>query len=146
MAKKASPNERALWTFLIATLAGPFLAAVVVLAGGAAFSVLGKWLPPGVAALDMAGRMRWAGEHAVMAFVWSAWPAALGGAAAAGLILWRDRLGWLDCAIAGAVSAALFAFLSGGAVVRHMMPIAFLGAAIGAAMWSVLMRARIVRE
>lgn len=145
MPEKATARERALWTFLIATLAAPFLAALAVLAAGSAIGLLGRWLPPEMATLDMGGRMRWAGALALAAFVWSAWPAALAGAAAAALISWRNRLDWLDCAVLGAAASTLSAFLSAGVLLRHLLPIAFLGALLGVAIWSVLMRARIIR-
>ena len=131
---------------MIATLVAPFLASLVVLVAGSAIGVLGRFLPPQVMAMDMAGRMHWVGQHALISFVWSAWPAAIAGAAAAGLIIWRGRLGWLECAVLGAVSSSAFAFVSGAPVTGHLMPIAFVGAVIGVVMWLVLMQARIVKE
>ena len=143
---KPTAQQRALWTFLIATLAVPFLAALIVLAAGAAITATGRLMPPHLVEQDAPARMHWASQHALYAFVWAAWPAALSGAAAAGLIIWRDRVGWLECAILGAVSSSLFAFVSGGGVARHALPIAFTGALLGVVMWAILTRARIVRE
>ncbi len=143
---KPTAQQRALWTFLIATLVAPFLAALIVLVAGAAIGITGRWMPPEMVAMDAPARMHWVGEHALVAFVWAAWPAAVAGAAAAGLIVWRNQLGWLECAILGAVSSALFAFVSGGPVIRHLTPIAFVGAALGVVLWAILKRARIVRE
>lgn len=145
MAAKITQQQRALWTFLISTLVAPFLAALVVLVAGSAIGVTGRWMPPEMASMDIAQRMHWAGEHALVAFVWAAWPAALAGAAAAGLMLWRGGLAWLECAILGAVSASLFTFASGGPVVRHMLPVAFTGAVLGVVIWMILTRARIVK-
>lgn len=145
MAAKITQQQRALWTFLISTLIAPFLAALVVLVAGSAIGVTGRWMPAEMASMDITQRMHWAGEHALIAFVWSAWPAALAGAAAAGLVMWRGGLKWLECAILGAVSAGLFTFVSGGPVVRYMLPIAFVGAVLGVTIWSMLTRARIVK-
>ena len=145
MAKKPTEQQRALWTFLITTLAAPFLAGLIVFAAGAVIGVLGRWMPPDMAALDPAGRMGWAASHALQAFVWSAWPAALGGAAMAGLILWRGEVSWLTAAITGAVATVLFGVLGANRLAPHLTPIAFVGACVAIALWWFLTRIKILR-
>lgn len=145
MAKKPTDQQRALWTFLITTLAAPLLAAVIVLVAGALLGVAGRWLSADVAAADMAGRMRWAAGLALQGFVWSAWPAALTGAVMAGLVIVRGEVGWLAASIAGAVSASLFGMLAGKALAPHLTAIAFIGACLGLVLWRGLTRAGILR-
>ena len=92
-------GQRALWTFLIYALAGPFFAAlalVIVIALAGAFGLSGL-LPVEVAGL---------GEAALAAFVWSAVPAVITGLILAGVV-WRT--GGLTWTVAAAVAVIAFA-------------------------------------
>ena len=139
-----SNSQRAFWTFLITTLAAPFFGALIVLLLSVVAGALGKG-PDSLRALDQSGQLAWAAEKAAATFVWSAIPAAVAGAALAVWLLTRGAFGWLEAAIAGAVAVSIDAFLTGGMVLQHLAPIAFIGASVGVAMWAVLTRAGIVR-
>ena len=91
-------GQRALWTFLIYALAGPFFAAlalVIVIALAGVFGLSG--LLPVEAGL---------GEAALAAFVWSAVPAVITGLILAGVV-WRT--GGLTWTVAAAVAVIAFA-------------------------------------
>ena len=137
-------GQRAFWTFLITTLAAPFFGALIVLFLSVVAGALGKG-PDSLRVLDQSGQLAWAAEKAAATFVWSAIPAAVAGAALAVLLLRRGAFGWLEAAIAGAVAVSIDAFLTGGMVLQHLAPIAFIGATVGVAMWAVFTRAGIVR-
>jgi hypothetical protein len=141
---EVSNGQRALWTFLITTLAAPFFGALIVMLLSVVAGGLGKG-PESLRALDSAGQLAWAAEKAVATFVWSAVPAGMGGAALAALAYFRGTLHWLEAAVVGAVVVSLGAFLTGGMVQQHLAPIAFIGATVAIAMWAVLTRAGIVR-
>ena len=138
-----SNGQRAFWTFLIMTLAAPFFGALIVFLLAVAAGALGMG-PQSLRALDSAAQLAWGAEKAVATFVWSAIPAAVAGAALAGLLAMRGTFGWLEAAVAGAVTVAIGAFLTGGMVLQHLAPIAFIGGSVGVAMWAVFTRAGIV--
>ncbi len=137
------PGQRALWSFLLVTLVAPFLTALVVFLSGVIAGLVGRG-PASLLALDRAGQLAWSAEHALGAYVWSAWPAALAGAVVAALVMAARPLPWLVGAVLGAVSATLFAVFSGGMISEHAGPIAFIGAFVGVAMRAILARARLV--
>ena len=92
-----SNGQRALWTFLITTLAAPFFGALIVMALGVAAGALGKG-PESLRALDSAGQWGWADDKAFATFVWSAVPAGIGAAVLAALAAVRGTFGWLEAA------------------------------------------------
>lgn len=139
-----SNSQRAMWTFLITTLAAPFVGALIVMVLSVVAGALGKG-PESLRALDSAGKVAWAADKAVATFVWSAVPAGFGGAALAGLAFFRGSFRWLEAAVIGAVVVSIGAFLTGGMVQQHLAPIAFIGALVAVALWSVLTRAGIVQ-
>ena len=137
-------GQRAFWTFLITTLAAPFFGALIVLFLSVVAGALGKG-PDSLRVLDQSGQLAWAAEKAAATFVWGAMPAAIAGAALAGLVMMRGMFGWLEAAVAGAVAVSIDAFLTGGMVLQHLAPVAVIGATVGVAMWAVFTRAGIVR-
>ncbi len=144
MAKKPEPALRALWTFLGTTLVAPFLAALVVMMAAFGLAASGRGPSDLLAMLDAGAPLASAARAALAAFVWSALPAGLAGAALA-LLVWRQgSLSVLAAAIAGAVAATLFAVLGGGVLTRYLTAIAFLGAVATVAVRQLLVRARIV--
>ena len=94
-----SNGQRALWTFLIYALAGPFFAAlalVIVIALASVFGLSGL-LPVEVEGMGQAG---------LVAFVWSAVPALIT-ALIVGAVVWRT--GGLSWMVAAAVAVIAFA-------------------------------------
>lgn len=122
-----SSGQRALWTFLMHTLVGPFLAAVAIMLLTLGAGALGvgpaslKTLPPGEL-LPMAA------DWALTSYIWSAMPAAVAGVGLAILAYTRGTYGWLEAAVAGAVTASIVAFLAGGVAANHVTPIAVIAA------------------
>lgn len=100
-----SNGVRALWTFLFYTLAGPFLAGLLVVAAlllAPPFN-LGNLLPEPVPA---------AGDAAIATFIWSAIPAAIAALALVPLVMIRGTFGWLEAAAAGVLGFSLALFVS----------------------------------
>ncbi|MEZ5844013.1 MAG: hypothetical protein R3D27_09785 [Hyphomicrobiaceae bacterium] len=94
-----SNSQRALWTFLMFTLAGPFLGALAV-AGAlilAPVFKLAALLPPSLPPV---------GASTVTSFVWSAIPATLAAIALVPMVLRRGTFGWVAAAAAGVVAVA----------------------------------------
>lgn len=138
-----TPGQRALWSFLMITLVAPFLSAVIVFLSGVAAGLAGRG-PASLLALDRAGQLAWSAEHALGAYVWSAWPAALSAAVVAALVMTGRSVHWLLGAVLGAVSGTLFAVLAGGLIAQHAGPIALIGALAGIGMRTILARAQLL--
>jgi hypothetical protein len=129
-------GQRALWTFLIYALAGPFFAAlalVILIALAGVFGLSG--LLPVEAGL---------GEAALAAFVWSAVPAVITGLILGGVV-WRT--GGLSWVVAAAVAVIAFA---GAAMLLPLdlhdaRPyLAFLAGVVSIAVRQVLIQADII--
>jgi hypothetical protein len=92
-------TQRALWTFLMYALAGPFFAALAVTIAVALASALGVagFLPGG--AQDIGGA-------ALTSFVWGAAPAVVTGLILAGFVLFSGGVSWI---LAAAVAVIVFA-------------------------------------
>lgn len=140
-----SNGQRAIWTFLITSLAAPFLAALIVFALSVAAGALGRG-PESLKALDKAGQIAWAADKAVATFAWSALWGSAAAAFVAGLVFIRGGFGWLEAVVAGAVAVSIGAFVTGGMVAQHITPIAFIGALVGLIMWAILTRGGILRR
>ncbi len=93
-----SNGQRALWTFLLFTLVGPFFAALAVAAALMLAPVfkLAPLLPANLAV----------GPAAVTSFIWSAIPATLAAIAVVPMVLRRGTFGWIVAAGAGVVALA----------------------------------------
>jgi hypothetical protein len=140
---QVTSGQRALWVFLITTLAAPFFGALIVLALSLAAGVLG-FGPDSLTSLDAAGQLAWSADKALATFIWSAVPAGVSGAVLAGLVLSRGRFGWLEAAVVGAVAVSVGAFLTGGIVLQHLTPMAAIAGGVGVLMWQLLVSAGIV--
>jgi hypothetical protein len=92
--------QRALWTFLIFALVGPFFAALAVTVLVAIASVLGI-SGPGSGALPPVG------AAALQTFVWSAVPAMLAGLALAAFVFRAGAFSWVVAGAAGIIAFAL---------------------------------------
>lgn len=137
MAETVSNVQRALWTFLIYTLAGPFFGAmavaavliVVPLAG------LGAALPPGLPPIGLA---------AVTAYVWCALPAALSAVSLVPLILRRGTFGPVEAASAGVIAFAASTLFMTVPLQSALPYMAFLAGLVSLLLRLILVRARIL--
>lgn len=140
---KPGNGQRALWTLLMFTLVGPFVAAVIVLALTIASGLLGVG-PTSLKGLALPGLLAKAVEWSLSSYVWAALPAALAGGAMALLVLLRGTAPWLAAAAASGIAATALSALSAGVARDHISFIAFFAALSGIAVWAILRRARII--
>lgn len=91
--------QRALWTFLMLTLVGPFFGALAVAAALILAPVLKLegLLPAGLPPV---------GPAAVTVFLWSAIPATLAALALVPMVLRRGTFGWIEAAAVGVIAVA----------------------------------------
>lgn len=133
-----SNGQRAVWTFLMYALIGPFLAALATtfVVGLAAISGLDHLLPVPVTI----------GDAALASFVWSAIPAVLTGLVLAAVV-WRS--GGLSWVVAASIGVIAFAFAS------MMLPLdlhdarpylAFLAGLVAVGVRQALIQADIITE
>lgn len=130
-------GQRALWTFLIYALAGPFLAAlaiVVLIAVAWAFG-LASLLPVEVSGL---------GEAGLATFVWSAVPALLTAIILA-VVVWRTgSLTWIAAAAVAVIAFAAAAMLLPLDLHDARPYLAFLAGLVSVAVRQVLIQADII--
>jgi hypothetical protein len=145
-ANEISNGQRALWTFLGATLIGPFIGALAILGLTLAAGLFG-FGPPSLKNLAAGQLGPIAAQRTLEAYLWGAFPAALAGAISAAWLSLRGALPWLVAACAGAVAVTLAAVLLGGQVARdHISALAFIAATAGVVVWLILRRARIISD
>lgn len=140
---KPRNGERALWTLLMFTLTGPFVAALIVLALTVAAGLLQAG-PTSLKGLAVPALLARAAEWSVMSYVWSALPAGFAGGALAIIVYVRGTFPWLAATAASAIAATVMAALSPGVARDHTTFIAFFAALSGIAVWAILKRARII--
>lgn len=138
-----TPAQAALWTFLIATLIGPAIAAVIMFALNVAAATF-SFGPASLKGLSGAGIASIAAQRALEAYIWTAIPAAAAGAFAAAWLSQRGTLPWLAAACLAAGSASIAASLAGGVARQHLTAIAFIAACVGLACWLILRQIRIL--
>jgi hypothetical protein len=140
---KITNGQRALWSFLIATLAGPFFAALIValltLASGAL-----QMGPPSLKGLPIADVGAKAGAWALQSFVWAALPAGLAGAAIAAWVSLKGTVPWIGAVVAGVVAFGIGSITIPGLIPNHGTPLAFIAALSSLGVWLILSRARII--
>ena len=138
-----SHGQRALWTFLMFALVGPFVAALLVLllTVGAGLMQAGPSSLKGLPFPELAAK---AAGWSISSFVWSAVPAAIAGAALAAWVSLKGGFPWLAAAVAGGVAASVAAFITGGTAQQHISFITVMAALSALACWAVLRRARII--
>ena len=140
---RTTPAQAALWTFLFATLIAPALAAVVLFALSMAAGTFG-FGPPSLKGLQGGALVSVAAQRALETYIWSALPAGIAGALAAGWLTLRGTLPWLTAVSVSAGAVSVAAFVSGGVALDHLTPLAFIAACIGLACWHILRRTRIL--
>jgi hypothetical protein len=134
-----SNSQRALWTFLIYALVGPFFAALalVILIASAWVFGLSSLLPVEVHSLGQAG---------LAAFVWSVVPALLTALILAAVVWRTGGFTWLVAVVVAVIAFAIAAMLLPLGL-DHMRPyLAFLAGAVSIAVRQVLIQADIIGD
>jgi hypothetical protein len=146
MAKKSkmTNGERAMYTFFISTLVGPFFAALII-----AFLTLGSGVlqkgPPSIIGLPFDQVAAKAGGWALQSYMWAAMPAGLAGAAlAAWVSLKGEGLPWIVAVVAGVVAFGIASVMVPGLLPNHNLALAVIAAFSALGVWLVLRQARIV--
>jgi hypothetical protein len=145
MAKKndMSYGQRALWTFLMCTLVGPFLVGLIVLLITLASGGL-QMGPPSLKGVPMGVVAAKAGQWALTSFVWSALPAGLGGAILAAIVSLRGTVDWFIAAAAAIAGFGVASVLAPGLLPNHHTFLAGIAGLVGVACWYLLIRAHIL--
>jgi hypothetical protein len=138
-----SNGQRALWTFLMCTLVGPFLVGLIVLLITLVSGAL-QMGPPGLKGLPMAAVAAKAGQWALTSFVWSALPAGLAGAALAAIVSLRGTFDWIVAAAAAIAGFGVASVVAPGLLPNHHSFLAAIAGLVGVACWHLLVRTRIV--
>jgi hypothetical protein len=138
-----SNGQRALWTFLMCTLVGPFLVGLVVLLITMASGAL-QMGPPSLKGIPMAGVAAKAAQWAITSFVWSALPAGLAGAILAAIVSLRGTVDWFIAAAAAIAGFGVASVVAPGLLPNHHSFLAAIAGLVGVACWHLLVRARIV--
>jgi len=137
-------GQRALWTFLMHTLVAPFLGAVVILLLTLGAGLMGAG-PTSLKNLAPDELLPKAANWAVVAYVWSAMPAAIAGSGLAVLAYARGTYGWLEAAVFAAVAVTIAGLLSGGIAADHVTAIAIIASLVAIAVRFVLIKGRVLR-
>lgn len=133
----ATNAQRALWTFLIYALVGPFFAALLLAVLLALTSLLGlsDMLPGGEPPL---------GTAALTAFVWSTLPAVLTALVLAAVVLRTGTLTWIVAGPVAVIAFAVAAVLLPAGLEDARPYLAFLAGMVSIAVREVLVRGRII--
>lgn len=136
---KVSNLQRAFWTFLAYTLIGPFLAGLGVAAAVilAPILQLSPLLPAGLPN---------AGIAAVLAFVWSALPAAIAGLAMFALVWRTGGFGALSAAAAGVAGFGIALAFSNMPYREYLVALAFFAALVSLGVRYALMTGNILKD
>jgi hypothetical protein len=141
---KITNGQRALWTFLIATLVGPFFAALIV----ALLTMVSGALqmgPPSLKGIPIGAVGAKAAGWALQTYVWAALPAGLAGAAVAAYVSLKGSAPWLAVVVAGVVAFGVASVAVPGLLPNHGTALALIAALSSLGVWLVLQRARILR-
>jgi hypothetical protein len=138
-----SNGQRALWTFLLCTLVGPFLVGLIVLLITLASGAL-QMGPPSLKGLPLAAVGAKAAVWALNSFVWAALPAAMAGALLAAIMSLRGTIDWFTAAAAAIAGFGVASVLAPGLLPNHHSFLAGIAGLVGVACWHLLVRARIV--
>ncbi len=118
---------RALWTFLFSTLAGPAIAALLMAIIYIVSGLLSMG-PPSLKAVKIADLPVFVATRTLEAYIWSAIPAAVTGAALAAWVYARGQFPWLLGVAVAAIAASAWAFASGGQAMGHVQFITVIAA------------------
>jgi hypothetical protein len=143
--QKISNGQRALWSFLLATLVGPFFAAVIV----AALTVVSGALqmgPPSLKGLPLATVGATAAGWALKTYVWAALPAGLAGAGIAAWVSLKGSLPWLVPVVAAVAAFGVASVTLPGLLPNHGTALSFIAGLSGLGVALVLARSGIATE
>jgi hypothetical protein len=149
MAKRPSKSDigsgqRGLWTFLGATLVGPFVGALILMALTLAAGLVG-FGPGSIKRAAADGQLLpLAAQRAIEAYIWGAFPAAVAGAVAAAWLSLKGTLPWLVAVCSAAVATTIAAVMAGGLARDHVTAMAFIAALAALAVWALLRRAHVL--
>lgn len=131
--------QRALWTFLIYALAGPFLAALAIAAGIAFARGMGvpSLLPPVVPSV---------GEAGLAAFVWSALPAVVSALVLAGVVWRTGALSWMVAVVVAIIAFAGIAVLLPNELHDARPYLAFFAGIVSLVVRQILIQAGIIPD
>jgi hypothetical protein len=138
-----SNGQRALWTFLMCTLVGPFLVGLIVLLITLVSGAL-QMGPPSLKGLPMAAVGAKAAQWAVTSFVWSALPAGLAGAVLAAIVSLRGTIDWFLAAAAAIASFGVASVIAPGLLPNHHSFLAGIAGLVGVGCWHLLVLAKII--
>lgn len=137
-----SRGQRALWSFLGATLIGPFVASVLAILGSLLLSASKLGIGSTLGSLDIIAPAL--ARHAVDLYVWAAMPAAMTGAVCATWLIRRAELPWMVPAIAAGVMTTLAnAFTR---LTPNITAATFIAALSAVIVWALLRRAGILPQ
>ena len=145
MAKKSkiTNGERAMYTFFISTLTGPFFAALII-----ALLTLGAGIvqkgPPSVIGIPFDQVLAKAGGWALQSYMWGAMPAGLAGATLAAWVSLRGSLPWIVAVVTGVVAFGIASVTVPGLLPNHNLALAFIAALSSLGVWQVLRRGGII--
>ena len=142
--QKTTNGQRALWTFLISTLVGPFFAALIVALLTIVSGVL-QMGPPSLKGLAFAAVAAKAGAWALQTYVWAALPAGLAGACLAAYVSLTGTVPWLAVIVAGVGAFGLASVVVPGLLPNHGTALAFIAALSSLGVWAVLSKAKVVK-
>jgi len=141
---KITNGERAMYTFFISTLVGPFFAALIVALLTLSSGLIQKG-PPSVIGLPFAAVAAKAGGWALQSYIWAAMPAGLAGAALAAWVSLKGTVPWIAAVVAGVAAFGIASMLVPGLLPNHNTALAFIAALSSLGVWLVLRRSRILR-
>lgn len=136
---EASNLQRAFWTFLGYTLAGPFFAALALATISILAPVLGLG---GLLPNDLPG----VGETATVTFIWSVLPAALAAVIVIPMVLNRGQFGWIEAAAAGVVAFAAVVAFSNMPHREYLPALGFLAGLVSLGVRSALISGNILKS
>jgi hypothetical protein len=142
--QKTTNGQRALWTFLISTLVGPFFAAVIVAALTLVSGVL-QMGPPSLKGLALTDVGAKAAGWALHTYVWAALPAGLAGACIAAYVSLTGSVPWIASVAAGVVAFGIASVVVPGLLPNHGTALAFIAALSSLGVWLVLSRAGMIK-
>ena len=131
-----SNGQRAIWTFLLITLAGPLLGAMALAASATVWSIATGTAP--ALALSTAGKI------AIHTFVVGSFVAAIAAAGLAAIVALRGTISWLEAAVAGVAAFMVVAISTGAVASTVLSAIAFLAACVAIVCRLVLVRIKIL--
>jgi hypothetical protein len=138
-----SPAQRALWTFLFATLIAPFFAAVIIFLASVGATLLNVG-PASLRGLSFGALAALSAERAMLSYVWAAFPAALAGAALGAVVWWRGTFSWWQAVPVAVAAAGIAAVNAGGVALDHVTFLGIIAGVVTLLSRRILVRAGVI--